>query len=145
MLCHQSTGAGTENEEQDYAIILYAFVPQILIFTLGIAKEQLCPAAEIASAHGGGIGHTMNLTETLHLHGTDEGNKGIGDQIVRTPQREPCDDEKNQDFEKKNDLSPVYFRQGQNDFFDPFIHEDPQYESCNGNEVGECRNPFSLR
>ena len=99
MLCHQSADAGTKDEEQDHGIILYAFVPQFLIFALSIAEKQLCPAAEIAGTHGGGIGHTMNLTEALHLHGADEGNKGIGDQIVRTAQRQPCNDEQDQNFE----------------------------------------------
>ena len=93
MLCHQSTKPSTEDEEEDHAIILYTFVPQLLILTLGIAEKQLCPAAEIAGTHGSGIGHSVDLAEALHLHGADKGNKGIGDQIVSTAQGQPCNDE----------------------------------------------------
>lgn len=39
MLCHQSTNAGTKDEKQDHAIILYTFVSQFLIFALGIAEK----------------------------------------------------------------------------------------------------------
>lgn len=93
MHCHQSANAGAKDEEQNHAIIFYAFMPQFFIFALGIAEEQFRPAAEIAGTHGGGVGHTMNLTEALYLHGANEGNKGIGDQIVCTAQRQPRNNE----------------------------------------------------
>ncbi len=48
------------------------------VFCLEIFYQMVCAAAQIAGAHGSGIGHTMEFTETLYLHGADKRNQCIG-------------------------------------------------------------------
>ena len=77
MLCDKRTTACAEDEEENHAVIMQAFIAQLLIAALHETKQQLCTATEIARTHCGGVGQAMHLTKALHLHGADKGNQHI--------------------------------------------------------------------
>ena len=97
--------AGTQREQEDDGEVV-----KRLAEGFGAAAHQPCAegihaAAQIADAHGAGIGMAAHLVEGLHLHGADKGNQSVGQGLGH--RRQKTNDKKQQDLAQQNDLPPV--------------------------------------
>ena len=73
----------SDYEYQIYQVILEAVYQILFVPALLIAHKQIGAAAQIAGAHGGGGGDTVDPAEGLHLQGTDIGDDYVCQHIVR--------------------------------------------------------------
>lgn len=76
------------------------------VFCLEIFHQMVCSLQQIAGTHGGGIGHAMEFTETLYLHGTDKGNQCVGKGVSFSKGKKNHDNQ-SQNFKEKHCLPPV--------------------------------------
>ena len=100
-----SAKTGSHCKKDNDAEVIESF-PEIFQPALAEIRGHGCRAApQVSDTHRTGIGIAVNLTETLHLHGTGKGHQDRGQHIQFS--RHETDDKKKNDLCQKDTLPPV--------------------------------------
>ena len=105
--------------------------------------EKIGGTAQISDAHGGCHSISLNLPETVYLHGAGKGDQGVGKDVKGL--RDQSYREEDHALDGQDDLAPVYPSVGLAQMADPLGQEDPRPKGRNGNKIAQGVLKTALR
>ena len=140
--CDCDCGCEDDGEDEDDAEIRPRGFERSAVMRMEVFAQRLGRAAEIADAHGAGVGVAPHLAEGLHLHGADERNERVGSRVALL--RQKADEEQQHDLRQKNELPPVYPLHVLEMPMNTLSHENTQHEREHRHKIAPAVRPVTI-